>query len=248
MSRSRPAPPVEAKTLGSQVYASLRDDIIRGALAPGQRLTLGALKSRYGIGATPLREALYRLSMSLLVQVEDQRGFRVTAISPEHLDDVVAARNEIETLVLRDAIRNSDLRWEADVLSALYHLKRTPMYEDDGKAIARDWEVAHRNFHRAILAAAKCNALAHFQAMLWDHAARYRNLVKAPVLDEEALNDEHDALTRALIQRDEDLACLLLQKHILTAAEPVQQQIRLSHRAQDNRLGGKRGGDTFESI
>lgn len=215
-----------SRTLGSRVYDRLRDDIVRGELAPGQKLTLDALKERYGVGITPLREALYRLSASLLVLAEDQRGFRVAPASPEHRADIVAVRQHIETLVLRDAFEHGDLAWESRILSALHQLKRTPMYEADGSSITREWEVAHRNFHQAALAAAQSSTLRHLQAMLWDHAARYRNLVKACVLEEAALDGEHEELANAILDRDEQLACLLLSRHILGAAKPVQEAIR----------------------
>ena len=71
-------------TRGSLVYDRLRTDVISGELAPGQRLALDMLKERYQVGVTPLREALYRLSASLLVEAEDQRGFRVADISLQH--------------------------------------------------------------------------------------------------------------------------------------------------------------------
>src|SRR3546814_836243 len=88
----------EGKTLGSWVYDRLRDDIIAGLLPPGQKLTLDTLKERYAVGATPLREALYRLSSSMLVIAEDQRGFRVAPVTLMHLEDIIASRQHIEVL------------------------------------------------------------------------------------------------------------------------------------------------------
>lgn len=211
----------DAKTLGSWVYDRLRDDIVAGSLAPGQKLTLDSLKDRYAVGVTPLREALYRLSSSLLVQAEDQRGFRVAPVTVSHLEDIVFSRQHIETLVLRDAFHHGDAEWKTAISVAFEQLRQTPMYEVKGGPISRAWEAAHRRFHQAVLSAAHSRALLHFQTMLWDHAARYRNIVAPALLDEAELNGEHEELMRAIAADDEEMACLLLRRHILNAAAPV---------------------------
>jgi len=148
---SRVAQPVEGKTLGSRVYDQLRDDIVAGNLAPGQRLTLGSLKERYVVGVTPLREALYRLTSSMLVMVEDQRGFRVAPISVEHLKDITSSREHIETLVLRDAFQRGGDLWKKRVYIAFEQLLHTPMHSPPNGLITREWEVEHRSFHQAVL-------------------------------------------------------------------------------------------------
>src|SRR5690554_5542948 len=79
-------------TLTSRVYERLRDDIVLCRLAPGQKLGLDLLRERYQVGMTPLREALYRLSASNLVTLEDRKGFRVAPVSREHLSEVIELR------------------------------------------------------------------------------------------------------------------------------------------------------------
>ena len=132
-------PSEDLRTLASRIYEQLCGDIVAGALAPGQRLTLDALKERYQVGATPLREALYRLSTSLLVIGEDQRGFRVAPVSAEHLADILQSRQQIETLVLRNAFQHGGVAWEGRVVSALHELKGTPMYRSDLPGVTDEW-------------------------------------------------------------------------------------------------------------
>jgi DNA-binding GntR family transcriptional regulator len=216
----------DGQTLGSWVYERLRDDIVSGVLPPGQKLTLDSLKRRYDVGVTPLREALYRLSTSLLVVSEDQRGFRVAPASQAHRADILEARHNIETLTLRNAFRSADLAWDGRILTAFHVLKNTPMYEKDEITIAREWEVSHRNFHQAILSASSSSTLRHFQSILWDHAARYRNLNPPVRIKGESLYQEHQALVEAIIARDEEMACMLLRRHILGTAAQVMESSR----------------------
>ena len=58
---------VATATRASAVYERLRADIAHGVLEPGSKLRVGAMSERYGVGASPLREALSRLSAEGLV-------------------------------------------------------------------------------------------------------------------------------------------------------------------------------------
>ncbi len=225
----------ENRTLGSQVYSRLRDDIVSGALAPGQKLTLESIKERYAVGITPLREALYRLSSSMLVEAEDQRGFRVAPISQSHLAEIITLRQNIEELVLCDAFKHADKQWPTRIKAAYERLFSTEMYEADGKRITRAWEATHREFHAAILSAAKSPNLLHFQVMLWDHAARYRNIAGLGLLNEAVLNAEHATLVDAIANKDKEMACILLRRHILAAAKPIQAGLERHFEHEANR-------------
>lgn len=208
-------------TQGSLVYDRLRADVISGTLAPGQRLTLDMLKERYHVGVTPLREALYRLSASLLVTAEDQRGFRVTDISLQHFKQVIAARESIETLILVDSIKTGSLEWEGRVLAAHNQLKKLPMYSGPSNALSPEWMKAHRNFHYVMLSGSGHFFLEHFQSILWDHAYRYRNILKPDPLSAEVLMRDHDQLMEAALSRDIEFACVILRRHIKNGSAAV---------------------------
>lgn len=209
-------------TLSAQVHDRLRDDIVSGALLPGQRLTLDAMIERYGVGATPLREALNRLSTSALIHGEDRRGFRVAPATVEHLEDILATRLAIEPILLQSAFEMGDLAWEARVLAAFHQLRGTgEMHEPGTHVIRSEWEIAHRAFHASILSSATFRLLLQFQTVLWDHAARYRNLVSSAGLEPDVLLQEHSQICDTVLARDADLACLLWKRHIEKAGLSV---------------------------
>jgi DNA-binding GntR family transcriptional regulator len=92
---------MEAKlTLTDQAYERLREDIVHGAFHPGDKLRIEFLKQTYDVGATPLREALYRLSADGFVHVQGQRGFRVADMSLEELKDITNLRVVLEGMAL----------------------------------------------------------------------------------------------------------------------------------------------------
>ena len=85
-----------AGTLASSVYDRLRGDILSGSLPPGEKLRTEALRARYEVGNSPIREALNRLSADGLVTREDQKGFRVAAASRADLEELVKTRCWLE--------------------------------------------------------------------------------------------------------------------------------------------------------
>jgi len=210
-----------SSTLASRMYERLRDEIVSGALAPGKKLTLELLKERYGLGMTPLREALYRLSASKLVTLEDRRGFHVAAVSPVHLCEVIQLRTDIESLLLRDAFKHADLRWESNIVGAYHSLQRAADYKFNPGPYTLSWEQAHRAFHFAMLSTARLPMLQEFHLSVWDHVARYRNLAYTGRAMSSDVFHGHEQLMQAVIARDEELAGVLLRRHISLATSHV---------------------------
>ncbi len=65
---------VPNQTLNASVLAQLRSDIIACRLMPNERLRVEALRERYGMGFSPIREALMRLEAEGLVELEQNKG------------------------------------------------------------------------------------------------------------------------------------------------------------------------------
>ena len=103
----------EPKTLARQAHTLLRDDILSGQLRPGERLRTKGLQERYGLGLSPLRESLQRLSAEGLVIMDEQRGFSVAAVSLAELKDLTLARSSLESVMLHMAMAQGDEDWEA---------------------------------------------------------------------------------------------------------------------------------------
>lgn len=130
----------------------LRDEILSGDLAPGQRLVEEQIRQRFAISRAPLREALRTLANQGLVEHLPRRGTRVTELSPEDVDQLFALRallerHAIETTFPLDRTRATDpLR---EVRRHLDEMRRADRAGDD---LAKD--DAHRAFHAAVVALA----------------------------------------------------------------------------------------------
>ncbi|OIQ70143.1 HTH-type transcriptional regulator McbR [mine drainage metagenome] len=205
------APPLaegRKETIASRVATQLRAEILSGALAPGDKLNLDRLRERLDISLAPVREAMTRLAADGLVEVEDQRGYRVAPISRANLDEVTRLRCELEPLALAQAITHATLDWEAAILSALHRLSRTPRTPN-----AEAWETAHTEFHLTLIGGCGMPLLIGFCTKLRLLNDRYRRLSFA-LAPESDIAGEHQAIAEAAVARDAPKACDLLARHI----------------------------------
>jgi DNA-binding GntR family transcriptional regulator len=213
-------------TLAEKAYEALRHDIIRGELAPGRPLRLADLSKRYGMGFSPLREALNRLHAELLVTAESLRGFRVAPLSLEELKDAVSTRILIETDALRSSIELGDDNWAAGIVSALYALN---LQVARAKAPDGIWalEARHLLFHRSLLSACGSPWKMAFFERLYAATERYRIpvLLNASLPVSRDVQAEHGALAEATLDRDADKACALLTEHYLRTVEGISNAI-----------------------
>jgi GntR family carbon starvation induced transcriptional regulator len=200
-------------TLATAAYERLRQEIVGGRLIPGEKLRVDALRDRYEIGGSPLREALARLSSEGLVFQQEQKGFRVSAISADDLIELTRTRCWVNEIALRDAIIHGDVVWEETIVLAFHRLKRTPVRLATEPTVNPDWNRLHRSFHVALVAACRSRWMLNFHNMLFDCAERYRNVVAVLSPENRDSVGEHTAIMEATIERKTDVAVSLLNSH-----------------------------------
>lgn len=102
------------EALGAQVARVLRQRIVRGDLAPGERITEEALAEEFSVSRGPIRDALVQLSFEKLVEVQRPRGVFIVGLSRDDVDQLYSLRGALEQLALSRAMRVDDAaRWSA---------------------------------------------------------------------------------------------------------------------------------------
>lgn len=217
-------------TLAQSAYDSLRDDIVRGRLAPGQKLGLELLKARYGLSFSPLREAMNRLQAERLVVPATARGFQVAPVSSAELWDTTEVRVLVETEALRRSIAQGGDEWEQGVVASLHGLDLlSGRLRDQGappsEADMTDLEARHKEFHFALIAACGSPRLLLLFEQFYAETQRYRLPAFArPRHGAAAARDisaEHKALHDAALAREADRAAGLLAAHYRLTATQV---------------------------
>ena len=246
-------------------YQILRREILSARLAADAALRPTALNKAYGLGWTPVREALARLEAERLVVYRRNRGFAVAPVSSEELDDLQRARQAIELPLLKEAMEHGDSEWEASIVAAHHRLIRSPLPVDDpSEAALTHWEQMHDAFHRSLLQAAVSKWLLRFQGQISEQLQRHhRILAIQPTLgnaknrnNQEALDamrkamgpEHHTQLMHAVLERDIDKALLLMAEHTGTTVD-VFERINVTHeklakaKAEKPRKSAPRSGD-----
>ena len=200
----------------------LRNDILGGTFTPSTRLRIDELKARYGVGGSPMREALSRLVAEGLVHALSQRGFRVAPVSADDLLDITETRQSLEGTAIERAIERGDDAWEGDVLGAFHRLEK---YLTRGQEINRanltEWEEIHANFHHTLISACGSPRLIGFCHQLYNQGTRYRHLLQDYNCASRDLVAEHRDLVDAVLSRDAKRARAVLEQHIALTADII---------------------------
>ena len=87
--------------LQEKILMQLRDLILRGDFAPGQRLAEAQLGERLGASRTPVRAALMALEQEGLVEANETVGYLVRRYTPQEVADAIAVRGHLEGMAAR---------------------------------------------------------------------------------------------------------------------------------------------------
>lgn len=203
------------KTLVSAAYLALRKDIIEGRLAPGSKLRAEHLKDIYNVGAGTLREALALLASDALVVLQEQRGFRVAAMSYSDFHDITETRVVLECHALRLAIRAGDDEWEGALIAAFHMLNLAEQrFRENRTEMFEEWETANKRFHEALISRCDTPWTQRFLRILYSQAERYRRFLLPNRPETRDVHKEHEAIFAAAMSRDANTACDLLSTHI----------------------------------
>lgn len=202
-------------TLNSAALAQLRSDILTCRLMPGAKLRVEGLRERYGMGTSPIREALMRLEAEGLVVLEQNKGFKVTDVSIDNLNDLMDTRIEIEGVALRWSIERGGVDWEASLLAAFHRLSKQEKFNPESpRAISNDWNREHEEFHAALVSACGAPTLLSIRSRLFEQAERYVSLsimADGPSRDDVS---EHQRLMKVALSRNVEKALEANRLHI----------------------------------
>ncbi len=209
----------------SEVIDRLRDEIVNGALRPGARLRLDGLRERYSVSAGTVREALSRLVAEGLVQIDGQRGFRVTPVRAAEVADIVETRLLLESHALRRAIARADVDWESEIVAIQHRMMRIEQAaaaaEWKDASLAAAWHDANREFHLTLARGGGSEWVQRFLATLADQTRRYGRRVLHEPVAAISFADEHGRLIEAILAHDPDAACAILAEHLNTVRESL---------------------------
>ncbi|MFF0448828.1 GntR family transcriptional regulator [Streptomyces sp. NPDC004609] len=192
-----------------RVADALRAALVSGLLLPGEVYSAPALAARFGVSATPVREAMLDLVKEGLVAAVPNKGFRVTEVTERQLDEYLHLRALIEIPTVTALARTAD--------PAAVEALRPVAAETVATAATGDlaaYAAADRRFHLDLLALA---GNAHLVEVAGDLRTRSRLHGLAALAEHgllEASAGEHHALLDALRAGDEKAVRRLMTGHL----------------------------------
>jgi len=194
-----------------RVSEQIRAMILGGRLKPGERLIEDKLSAELGVSRVPVREALLALSAQGLVRIEPRRGATVAEITPKTVAELVEVRALLEGLNAKLAAQRHD----PEIVN---QLRDTLSRGNTAAQAGTREELANLNaeFHDRLAEASRNSVLSEVMRGLRERTSlAFAINGRARAREDWA---EHAGVLAAVIAGDSDLAALLANRHVHTAA------------------------------
>ena len=208
---------IEYKTRTQVVVEVIRQKILSGEIKGGAPLRQAALATELNVSRIPVREALLQLEAEGLVEFEAHKGATATRLSAYQVCELFELRAMLETDLLRRAIPRLTATDLADAESIRQQMAAAYQQQDSSGS----WSMLNTQFHLTLYRAADRPLSFELVQQLLTTADRYIRVHLMLAGGVQKADPEHSELLKYCREGNVDAACVLLQQHILGAAEEV---------------------------
>ena len=201
---------VSGLPLAISIFIRLREDILRGKLENGEKLTEQRICDEYNVSRTPVREAFRLLDQEGLIQMIPNRGAFVMGFESQDIADMYDMRKEYEMLAFAWAVERMTEEELEKIRNACDLMEFYTRKGDIAKASEQNmhfheliYEASHNRLLTRILTTYQYYTKL-FKYNEEDHTAEYLN----------ELLDEHKEILQALESRDAERGAVLVRKHL----------------------------------
>lgn len=205
--------------LAHRAYVELEELIVTLQIRPGTFLSELALSKQLGIGRTPIREALLRLSYEGLVVIIPRRGVFVTEIDVNEHFRMIEFRREVERLVVRLACRRATPEECANLAQIAREMEDVAEQSDSTRFIRID-----QRMDQAIYAAARNPFASKALRTMSSLTRRFWFRYHKGIIDVPRCARLHARIARAVSERDDGAAA----EHLGTLLDYIEQMTHAS--------------------
>jgi DNA-binding GntR family transcriptional regulator len=186
----------------------LRRAIVTGDLRPGQRVLQEEIAASLGVSTAPVREALRVLQQEGQVSYQPRRGYFVTELRVEDLEEIYELRQVLEERAARRALPTLD----DDALRRITMAATECADAGEIGHVAAELE-ANRRFHFALLDSPGQLHAMRLIRLLWDSTEPYRAMYYNSPEERRRVADAHDRIIDAVHRGDADTLVAELDAH-----------------------------------
>jgi len=204
------------KTIRQKVYHHIREEILKGAIAPRERLIEAKIAGQIGTSRTPVREALHNLELEKLVVSIPRVGYVVRGMDMEEVEQICEIRAAIEGL----AIAWATAKQGEKLIQAL-----TRNIENQKKQIAKGnlngYVELDAQFHDIIARLAGSDRLLELTQTLRRHMLRYRIQCIYMTETAERSMHGHERIVAAIEKGDREEIAAAVKMHLIQARDDI---------------------------
>lgn len=196
------------KSLPDQIAEILADEIIERQIVPGSKLPELALAERFGTSRAPIRESLYKLTQSGLVERKPRRGAVVREYGRQEIEELYRVRTLLERLALERICDGPRM-----IKTCLEALEPVVREMENSKDNNKRYHELNFSFHKSIILLSKSSLLERLYERI---EGPLKVVLRRSFSTDGAVPkslDEHVSLLEAIKNADVERACELLLKH-----------------------------------
>jgi DNA-binding GntR family transcriptional regulator len=195
--------------LRSQAAEVIRASIVGGELEPGEIYSAPSLAERLGVSATPVREAMLDLAKDGLVEPVRNRGFRISVVDDDALDEISDLRHLLEVPAMGMVIDRASDEELMPLFEKVSAIERAAEVPDVPRFLLAD-----RDFHLSLLGLTGNERLVQLVGQLRTQTRLIgiKGLAESGQLMASAL--EHRPILEAVCRRDAAAAETLMRQHL----------------------------------
>lgn len=212
------------------VFNTLRSAILRGNLAPGERLMELQLADRLGVSRTPVREAIRMLEHEGLVIMRPRRGAQVANITVQELNDVLEVRKSLEILAIEKACERMTPADMDGMEKAAVAFEKLAL---DDKSDLTELAESDESFHDFIYQGTGNKRLIRVLANLREQMYRFRVEYLKDSDIRKDLMAEHRAIVEAVRKRSSAEAVAVISKHIDNQQKAIYDSLQAAGKEAD---------------
>lgn len=213
-----------SKSLHEQTYKALRESILNGELAAGDRLIETQIAEQLQVSRTPIREAIRQLQREDLITADELGWLRVTTVSPSEAMHLYDCRMALETLAVTSACQNATDSQLKKLKSLVAQVEKLFKQQDSNPSSSQLLELDYQ-FHRTVAQCSGNNYLVFLLDQIFAKMAllRVQTTRHNPRVLE--IRTEHQLLMEAIISRNIEVATQAIQSHLMASKSRVVQEL-----------------------
>jgi DNA-binding GntR family transcriptional regulator len=213
--------PEQAVTASDKTFLQLRQEIVEGVIPAGKKLSEAELSTKYQVSRAVIREAINRLVSCHIVERKANVGAKVVTLTAEGLVELYQIRESLEGMAARLAARNMT---DEEIVKLKQLLSNHFSKVKDSENYYQ--EAGDVDFHYRIIVGSKNQHLIKLLINDLYHLIRmYRVQLGMAGPRVSTAFDEHKNIVAAIANRDEELAEILMRRHITYSKNNIETKL-----------------------